>query len=264
MAVDVVVRPAHGRRHLSSGREFAEVRVLRGSNLDAMRRCTPTGRRRSTRRSVDVAGVAVNREDRDYPWLPARSFGWPPAVSSCTSFTTQYENAPTPLARVELVVQRRSPTSLRLIAYNLASTRYRDKVPAKSRRRVRSAAYGEYVRRLPLQRSHELQRAFPRRSTSLCPGYFASALRQAQAKPLLPSTTRNTCECRSIPASTCASNRTFSWRATRLTLFAESERVRPRDVPRGIARHQRQHTSGFSGYSTRCSADPSAGLSLEF
>ena len=109
--------------------EFAEVKGLRGSNLDACGRTTPTSAVEGPlARSMTWQVSAYNREDRAYPWLPDAEFRVENGRLVLPSFTTRYENALDGHSRgVELVVQRRSPNGLSgWVAYNLAFTEYRN------------------------------------------------------------------------------------------------------------------------------------------
>ena len=145
--------------------EFVEVKGLRGSDLDAMRSYhADIGFEGPLARSMTWQVSAYDREDRAYAWLPGAEFRVENGRLVLPSFTTRYENALDGHSRgVELAVKRRSPNGLSgWVAYNLAFTEYHNTRQRRDlRRRLRPAAHVERVRRLPPQRSHELQRAFP-------------------------------------------------------------------------------------------------------
>ncbi len=258
--------------------EFAEVKGLRGSNLDAMRSYhADVAVEGPLVRSVTWQVSAYNREDRDYPWLPGAQFRVAAGRLVLPSFTTKYENALDGRSRgIELVVQRRSPNGLSgWIAYNLASTRYRDTVsrtgnlepepgtfPAEYDQRHTANMYGVYrfSDRMSFSARFRAGSNFP------VPGYFESRPSASSGQALyFLSTARNTLRVQVYSRLDVRANRTFSWRATRLTLFAEVLNVYARDNVRAASPGINGNTHQVFGlFDSMFPLIPSAGLSLEF
>ena len=154
--------------------DFAEVKGLRGADLDELRSYHfDAGVEGPLGRLDDVAGFRLQpRGSRLSLACPAPNSATIDGRLVLPSFTSQYENSlDGPLSRYR--ARRCSaarPNGLSgWIAYNLAF----DAIPQHAHRRglfrrLRPAAHAERVRRLPIQRSHELQRAFPRRQQLPC------------------------------------------------------------------------------------------------
>jgi hypothetical protein len=250
--------------------EFAEVRGMRGSNLDALR---------SYHADVAIEGPLVRsltwqisvytRKDRDYPWLPGAEFRVADGRLVLPSFTTRYQNALDGHSRgVELVVQRRSPNGLSgWVAYNLASTRYRNRLTDEEfagdyDQRHTLNIYGVYrfSNRMSFSSRFRAGSNFP------VPGYYESrATSSGQSPAYFLSTTRNNVRVPVYSRLDLRANRTFSWRATRLTLFAEVLNVYARENVRA----SRPGINGithqvFGIFDSMFPLIPSAGLSLEF
>ena len=250
--------------------EFAEVRGLRGSNLDAMRSYhADVAIEGPLVRSVTWQLSAYNREDREYPWLPGAEFRVADGRLVLPSFTTRYENALDGHSRgVELVVQRRSPNGLSgWVAYNLASTRYRntstdEEFAADYDQRHTLNVYGVY--RFSDRTSFSSR--FRAGSNFPVAGYFES--RATSSGPSVAhflSTTRNTVRVPVYSRLDVRANRTFSWRATRLTLFAEVLNLYARDNVRAAGPGINGITHQVFGlFDSMFPLIPSAGLSLEF
>jgi hypothetical protein len=249
--------------------EFAEVSGLRGSDLDAMR---------SYHADVSVDGPLVGsltwrasaygREDRGYVWLPDAEFRVANGRLLLPSFTTRYENALDGHSRgVELVVRRRSPNGLSgWIAYNLAFTDYRNITTGETfdadydqRHTVNMYAVYRVSDRTSFSTRFRTGSNFP------APGYYESRPLVGQANAYFLGTTRNNVRVPVYSRLDIRANRTFSWRATRITLFAEALNVYARENVRaagaGINGSTRQV---FGLFDSMFPFIPSAGLSLEF
>ena len=268
---------ARRRRHLSSGAGIRRSeRVARiESRRDAVVSCR-RGRRRSARAIGDVAGIgATTAKTATIRGCPTREFRVADGRLVLPSFTTQYENTLDGHSRgVELVVQRRSPNGLSgWVAYNLASTRYRntvdrdrDEFAADYDQRHTVNMYGVYrfSDRMSFSARFRAGSNFP------VPGYYRDrgrsrqlAGRSRRCTSSAPRATR--CECRCIRRLDVRANRTFSWRATRLTLFAEVLNVYARDNVRAASPGINGNTHQVFGlFDSMFPLIPSAGLSLEF
>ena len=250
--------------------EFAEVKGLRGSNLDALRSYhADVGIEGPLVRSVTWQLSGYNREDRDYPWLPDAEFRVAGGRLVLPSFTTRYENALDGHSRgVELVVQRRSPNGLSgWVAYNLASTRYRnaltgEEFAADYDQRHTLNVYGVYrfSNRMSFSSRFRAGSNFP------VPGYYESReTRSEQSPAYFLSTSRNNVRVPVYSRLDLRANRTFSWRTTRFTLFAEALNIYARE-------NVRASTPGINGithqvfglFDSMFPFIPSAGLSVEF
>jgi hypothetical protein len=244
--------------------EFGEVNGLRGSDLDAMR---------SYHADVSIEGAVVrsltwkvsayNREDRDYPWLPGTEFRVADRRLMLPSFTTRYENALDGQSRgVELLVQRRNPNGLSgWVAYNLATTAYRNKSTGEEfdgdyDQRHTLNMYGVYrfSDRMSFSSRFRAGSNFP------TPGYY-----EFRRQFYFLSTTRNTLRVPVYTRLDVRANRTFSWRATRLTLFAEALNVYARENVRAASPGINGMTHQVFGlYDSMFPFIPSAGMSVEF
>ena len=252
--------------------EFAEIEGMRGSDLDAMR---------SYHLDLSVEGplrhaftwqvTAYNREDRAYPWLPGAEFRVSDGRIALPSFTTRYESTLEGRSRgVGLVIQRRSPNGLAgWIAYDVALTDYRNTItgerfPADYDQRHTLNTYAVY--RLSDRTSFSTR--FRAGSNFPTPGYYearpvGSAAQSGELYFL--STERNRLRVPVYNRLDVRANRTFSWRTTRLTLFAEVLNLYARENVRasqpainGITRQV------FGLYDSMFPLIPSAGVSVEF
>ena len=255
--------------------EFVEVKGLRGSDLDAMR---------SYHADVAIEGAladavtwqvsAYNREDRRYPWLPDSEF----RVSSddrlvLPSFTSHYESALDGHSRgVELLLQRRSPNGLSgWIAYNFAATTYNYAPASNADMRTEpepGTFAGDYDQRHTLN-VYAVYRFSDRTSFSSrfragsnfpVPGYYES-----RPEGYFLSTSRNDLRVPVYSRLDVRANRTFSWRSTRLTLFAEVLNLYARENVRA----SRPGINGithqvFGLFDTMFPLIRSAGISVEF
>jgi hypothetical protein len=261
--------------------EFVEVKGLRGSNLVAMRSYhSDVGVEGPLMRSIAWQVSAYNREDRGYPWLPGAYFRVVDGELVLPSFRTRYQNALDGRSRgVELVVQRRSPNGLSgWVAYNLASTTYRHTVTGE-------AFAGEYDQRHTVN-MYGVYRFSDRMSFSArfragsnfpVPGYFESrdpstgSGQEDGAAPTGPppfffvSTARNNLRVPVYSRLDVRANRTFSLRATRITLFAEVLNAYARDNVRASSPGiNGANYQAFGLFDSMFPLIPSAGLSLEF
>ncbi len=244
--------------------EFAEVKGLHGSNLKAMRSYhIDAGLEGPFARAVTWQFSLYNREDRDYPWLPGAEFRVEAGRLVLPSFTTRYENGLDGRSRgIELLLQRRSPNGLSgWIAYNLASTRYHHKFTGEE-------FYGDYDQRHTLN-LYGVYRFSDRMSFSTrfragsnfpTPGYYES-----RPDGYYLSATRNTLRVPVYTRFDIRANRTFSWRTTRLTLFAEALNVYNRENVRAASPGINGNTYQVFGlFDPMFPMIPSAGLLLEF
>jgi hypothetical protein len=253
--------------------EFAEVKGLRGSDLDAMRSYhADVAIEGPLARSVTWQLSAYNREDRDYIWLPDAEF----RVTDdgrlvLPSFTSRYENSLDGHSRgVELLVQRRSPNGLSgWMAYNLAFTEYRNTLTGETfnadyDQRHTLNVYGVY--RFSDRTSFSTR--FRAGSNFPAPGYYESRTAtgpSGSATAYFLSTTRNTLRVPVYTRLDVRANRTFSWRATRLTLFAEVLNLYARDNVRATQPGINGITHQVFGlFGSMFPLIPSAGISLEF
>jgi hypothetical protein len=254
--------------------EFGEVKGLRGSDLDSMRSYhADVAIEGPLVRSVTWQASVYNREDRGYPWLPGAEFRVVNGRLVLPSFTTRYENSLDGHSRgLEVLVQRRSPNGLSgWVAYNLAFTTYRvtsnASVVSGFSRTVEQFA-SDYDQRHTLN-AYGVYRFSDRMSFSTrfragsnfpVAGYFES-----RAPLYYLSTTRNNVRVPVYSRLDVRANRTFSWRTTRLTLFAEVLNLYARDNVRasqpGINGNTRQV---FGLFDPMFPLIPSAGLSFEF
>jgi Carboxypeptidase regulatory-like domain len=255
---------------------FLEVKGLRGSNLDAMRSYhADVAVEGPLVRSVTWQVSAYNREDRGYPWLPRAYFQVADGRLVLPSFTTHYENALDGHSRgVELVVQRPSPNGLSgWVAYNVASTTYRHTVTGETfaadydqRHTVNMYGVYRFSDRMSFSARFRAGSNFP------VPGYFESrdtppSGGSTQAGPpfYFVSTTRNHLRVPVYSRLDVRANRTFSLRATRLTLFAEVLNLYARDNLRAASAGINGTTfQAFGLFDSMFPLIPSAGLSLEF
>ncbi len=256
--------------------EFVEVKGRRGSNLDAMRSYhADVAVEGPLMRSVTWQVSAYNREDRAYPWLPRANFRVAGGRLLLPSFTTHYESALDGHSRgVELVLQRRSPNGLSgWVAYNLASTRYQHTVTGDSfaadydqRHTVNMYGVYRFSDRMSFSTRFRAGSNFP------VAGYYESrdtppAGGSPQPGPPFHfvSTTRNDLRVPVYSRLDVRANRTFSVRATRLTLFAEVLNVYARDNVRAASAGINGATfQAFGLFDSMFPLIPSAGLSLEF
>jgi hypothetical protein len=252
--------------------EFAEVKGLRGSDLEAMRSYhTEVAVEGPFVRSMTWQVSAYNREDRDYPWLPDSEFRVADGRLVLPSFTTQYESTLDGHSRgVELLVQRRSPNGLSgWVAYNLAFSGYRNTVTTE-----RFAA--DYDQRHTLN-TYGVYRFSDRMSFSarFRAGSNFPAAGYYEARPLTVagqnleayylSDARNTLRVPLYSRLDVRANRTFSWRATRLTLFAEVLNLYARENVRATSPGINGITHQVFGlFDSMFPLIPSAGLSWEF
>ena len=252
--------------------EFAEVKGMRGSELDASRAYhAEVAVEGPLARSVTWQISAYNREDRDYPWLPNAEFRVANGRLVVPSFTTRYENALDGHSRgVELLVQRRSPNRLSgWIAYNLAFTEYRntstgERFDADYDQRHTLNTYGVYrfSDRMSFSTRFRAGSNFP------VPGYYESRPSTFAGQTIdayYLSETRNAVRVPVYTRLDVRANRTFSWRATRLTVFAEVLNLYARENVRASSPSINGATRQVFGlFETMFPLIPSAGVSIEF
>jgi hypothetical protein len=244
---------------------FAEVKGLRGSDLKASRAYHADAAiegplTRFTRWQVS----AYSREDRDYPWLPNAEVRVANGRLVLPSFTTRYESALDGHSRgIELMVQRRSPNGLSgWIAYDLASTEYRDTIAAETfsadyDQRHTLNIYGVYrfSDRMSFSSRFRAGSNFP------APGYYESG---GDGRYFL-STERNNLRVPVYTRLDIRANRTFTWQTRRLTVFIEAlnlyNRMNVRAASPGINGNTFQVFGIFDSMFPRI---PSAGFLLEF
>jgi len=252
--------------------EFAEVKGLRGSDLDAMR---------SYHAEIAVEGPfvrsmtwqvsAYNREDRDYPWLPNSEFRVADGRLVLPSFTTRYESTLDGHSRgVELLLQRRSPNGLSgWVAYNLAFTGYHNTVTterfdADYDQRHTLNTYGVYrfSDRMSFSARFRAGSNFP------APGYYEArplTIAGQELEAYYLSDARNRLRVPLYSRLDVRANRTFSWRATRLTVFAEVLNLYARENVRATSPGINGMTHQVFGlFDSMFPLIPSAGLSWEF
>ena len=245
--------------------ELVEVKGLRGADLKEFRSYHfDTGVEGPLSRTATWQVSAYNREDHDYPWLPNAEFRVLDGRLVLPSFRSRYENSLEGHSRgVELVLQRRTPNGLSgWVAYNLAFTEYRNTLTGENfsgdhDQRHTLNAYGVYrwSDRMSFSTRFRAGSNFP------APGYYES--RENQGYFL--STVRNAVRVPVYTRLDVRANRTFTWRNTRLTLFAEGLNIYNRDNMRaaspGINGNTRQV---FGLFDSMFPIIPSAGLQLEF
>jgi hypothetical protein len=252
--------------------EFAEVKGLRGSDLDAMR---------SYHAEIAVEGPfvrsmtwqvsAYNREDRDYPWLPDSEFRVADGRLVLPSFTTRYESTLDGHSHgAGLLVQRRSPNGLAgWVAYDLALTEYRNTVTGETfhadydqRHTLNMYAVYRFSDRTSFSTRFRAGSNFP------TPGYYEARPLPTAAQPVelyFLSTARNRLRVPVYNRLDVRANRTFSWRTTRMTLFAEVLNLYARDNVRASQPAINGVTHQVFGlYGSMFPLIPSAGLSIEF
>ena len=254
--------------------EFVEVKGLRGADLDAMRSYhSDVGVEGPLTRSITWQVSAYNREDRGYPWLPGAYFRVAAGRLVLPSFTTRYENALDGHSRgVEMVVHRRSPNGLSgWVAYNLASTKYRHAVTGEAfaadydqRHTINMYGVYRFSDRMSFSARFRAGSNFP------VPGYFESRGAGLSAPTGPPpfyfvSDARNTLRVPVYSRLDVRANRTFSLRATRITLFAEVLNVYARANVRAASPGiNGANFQAFGLFDSMFPLIPSAGLSLEF
>jgi hypothetical protein len=245
--------------------DFAELEGRRGADLDALRSYHfDVGVEGPINRSTKWQLSAYNREDRDYTWLPGAEFRAADGRLVLPSFTSRYQNSLSGYSRgVELVLQRRSPNGLSgWVAYNLAFTKYHniftgEEFWADYDQRHTVNAYGVYrfSDRLSFSTRMRFGSNFP------VPGYYES---RASGLYFL-SDTRNDVRVPVYARLDVRANRTFAWRSTRLTLFAECLNMNNRENVRasspGINGNTRQV---FGLFDSMFPLIPSAGIQWEF
>lgn len=249
---------------------FVEVKGLRGSDLDAMRSYhADIAIEGPLLRSITWQVSAYNREDRGYPWLPGAEFRIANNRLIIPSFTSRYENALDGHSRgVEVLVQRRSPNGLSgWVAYNLALTEYRNASTGETfhadyDQRHTLNMYGVYrfSDRMSFSSRFRAGSNFP------TPGYFESRTAASSGQLLyFLSSARNNLRVPVYTRLDVRANRTFSWRTTRLTLFAEVLNVYARDNVRASSPGINGVTHQVFGlYDSMFPLIPSAGISFEF
>jgi hypothetical protein len=244
--------------------ELAEVKGLRGSSLDAMRSYhADAAINGPLAGSVTWQVSAYTRGDREYIWLPDAEFRVADGRLVLPSFRTRYENALNGRSRgIELVVQRRSPNGLSgWVAYNLASTRYRnvstgEEFAGDYDQRHTLNVYGVYR----INDRMSFSSRFRAGSNFPVPGYYE----QRQDSYFL-STTRNNLRVPVYSRLDVRVNRTFSVRATRLTLFAEVLNLYARENVRASQPGINGITHQVFGlFDSMFPLIPSVGLSVEF
>jgi hypothetical protein len=251
--------------------EFAEVKGLRGSDLDAMRSYHgDISLEGPLVRSLTWRVSAYNREDRDYPWLPETEFRVSDGRIVLPSFTLRYENALDGHSRgLELLVQRRNPNGLSgWFAYNLATTTYRNKTTGEAfdadyDQRHTLNMYGVYrfSDRMSFSSRFRAGSNFP------TPGYYElrPSTGSGQERAYFLGTTRNNVRVPVYSRLDVRANRTFSWRATRLILFAEALNIYARENVRASSPGINARTHQVFGlYDSMFPFIPSAGISVEF
>ena len=192
-------------------------------------------------RSLTWQVSAYNREDRDYPWLPDSEFRVADGRLVLPSFTTRYESTLDGHSRgIELLVQRRSPNGLSgWVAYNFAFTEYRNRVTTERSdadydQRHTLNMYGVYrfSDRMSFSARFRAGSNFP------APGYYEArplTVAGQELRGVLPERRANTLRVPVYSRLDVRANRTFSWRATRLTVFAELLNVYARENVRAAS-----------------------------
>jgi len=245
--------------------DFAELKGLRGAELKAFRSYhidagveAPLGR--STKWQFSV----YDREDRDYTWLPNSEFRASNGRLVLPSPSTRYENSLDGQSRgAEIVLQRNSPNGLSgWIAYNVAFTKYRNTLTGEDfsadyDQQHTLNVYGVY--RLSDRMSFSTR--FRAGSNFPVPGYYES---RGNERYFL-SSTRNDLRVPVYTRLDIRANRTFTWRTTRLTVFAEALNIYDRDNVRASSPGINPNTLQVFGlFDSMFPIIPSAGFSLEF
>jgi hypothetical protein len=189
------------------------------------------------------------------------------------SFRQRYESALDGHSRgVELVVYRRSPNGLSgWVAYNLASTTYQHAITGEAfaadydqRHTVNMYGVYRFSDRMSFSARFRAGSNFP------VPGYFESRNSGGSTQEGPPpfyfvSTTRNNLRVPVYSRLDVRANRTFSLRATRITLFAEVLNAYARDNVRAASPGiNGANFQAFGLFDSMFPLIPSAGLSLEF
>jgi hypothetical protein len=252
--------------------EFAEVRGMRGNDLDVYRSYHfDAGIEGKLGTSITWQLSAYNREDRDYPWLPGAEFRVSDGRLVLPSFTTRYQNSLDGHSRgVELAFHRRSPNGLSgWIAYNLMFTDYRNTVTGET-------YSGDYDQRHTLN-TYGVYRFSDRMSFSVrfragsnfpVPGYYESRPLTVSGQTVdryFLSSERNNVRVPVYTRLDLRANRTFTWHNTRITLFAEALNIYDRDNVRAASPGINGNTHQVLGlFDSMFPLIPSAGLQLEF
>jgi hypothetical protein len=245
--------------------EIAEVKGLRGSDLRASRAYhLDAGIEGPFRHSTRWQVSAYNREDRDYLRLPDSEFRVADGRLVLPSFTSHYANRLDGHSRgIELLIQRRSPNGLSgWIAYNLAASRYRDRLTGEE-------FYGDYDQRHTLN-AYGVYRFSDRMSFSSrfragsnfpAPGYFE----RREVNRHFLGIERNKVRVPLYTRLDVRANRTFTWQTKRLTLFVEALNLYGRDNVRVASPGINGNTYEVFGlFDSMFPRIPSAGLLLEF
>ena len=272
LAAVVVVCASRGRRRLSPG---ARVRRSAGSaRLDISMRCgriTPTWPskgRSSARVTWRCRSTTVKTATTRGCQTP--NFGSPMAASSCRHSRRDTQTRSTDIHAALSWSCSAAARTASLVGWRTTShrRRYRNKLTGEEfagdydqRHTVNIYGVYRFSDRMSFSSRFRAGSNFP------VPGYFESRARQAQDSRQRTSSAqrRNNVRVPVYSRLDLRANRTFSWRATRLTLFAEVlNAVRPRQRPRVAARHQRHQHQVFGLFDSMFPLIPSAGLSLEF
>ncbi len=252
--------------------DFAEVEGLRGADLDELRSYHfDAGVEGKLGRLMTWQASAYNREDRDYPWLPGAEFREIDGRLILPSFTSRYESSLDGHSRgIELVVQRRTPNGLSgWVAYNLAFTEYRNTLTGET-------FFADYDQRHTLN-TYGVYRFSDRMSFSArfragsnfpAPGYYESRPLTASGEAIdlyFLSDLRNRVRVPVYTRLDVRVNRTFTWRTTRITVFAEGLNLYDRDNVRAASPGINGNTHQVFGlFDSMFPLIPSAGLSFEF
>jgi hypothetical protein len=259
-----------------------EVKGLRGSDLkDSRAYHADVAIEGPVTRYTRWKVSAYNREDRDYPWLPNAEFRVTDGDLVLPSFTTRYENALNGHSRgLGLLLQRRSPNRLSgWIAYDLSFTEYRDRITGETfdadydqRHTVNMYGVYRFSDRMSFSSRFRAGSNFP------APGYYESRP-SAGAPPdtilfsgpgpsdrvYFVGSSRNNVRVPFYSRLDVRANRTFTWKTTRLTLFAEALNLYGRDNVRasGPGINGRNYQV-FGIFDSMFPMIPSAGILLEF
>jgi hypothetical protein len=166
-------------------------------------------------------------------------------------------------------VQRRNPNGLSgWFAYNLATTTYRNKTTGEAfdadyDQRHTLNMYGVYrfSDRMSFSSRFRAGSNFP------TPGYYElrPSTGSGQERAYFLGTTRNNVRVPVYSRLDVRANRTFSWRATRLILFAEALNIYARENVRASSPGINARTHQVFGlYDSMFPFIPSAGISVEF
>ncbi len=245
--------------------DFAEVKGRRGAELKEFRSYHfDAGVEGPLGRSMTWQLSAYNRQDYDYPWLPNAEFRAVNGRLALPSFTSRYENSLEGQSRgVELVLQRRTPNGLSgWIAYNLALTDYRNTITGEAfsadydqRHTVNMYGVYRFSDRMSFSTRFRAGSNFP------APGYYETR----GPELYFLSDTRNDVRVPIYTRLDVRANRTFTLRATRLTLFAEVLNIYNRDnVRAGLPGINANTLRVFGLFDSMFPIIPSAGMSLEF